>query len=543
MDQHQLRSRSSSRSELVDRPPSRSVGDLHKPLISPLSSVAHASPSPSTPTPSCHSHSHPAITSTPQSNEANALSPSHYITISSPSTPRRSSSVLPSPFLHPSSPVLPTLTKMSPQVLAPPPPSHNSSLHDHPRSSSRSEVLLRETLRRDRAASISPRSRIPRTESRPGRIASTSSEMFHCACTDSDDEGNLGYDNPLHVSLLFANLPKHQQNHAPPLQRASKSSADVQTLARRESDLREKDPIQTVFHLKLPHSSHPVPQSHLESYLCGTAIAQAHDRHPDRDSTSSSPEVSIRFACPFPTFPWTSFYGFIPVHLVHSFRLFSRTIFRIHCYLSEVALRMLTWITSHSSHRLSHPLHHLIVRRYRHHRHLHRLTTLRSRKHPRASQTPADVRGIIPTRRLLCPCLYTLTNPHTHSHGLMGRGNKQHRRQHHRRSTHEVLQLSCVPLTAMYLSPMSRGLVGHPVWTKIRRPKTTGAVGGGRGAHTRVARVLAPHDLLPSPLGSRARLCYHGFLLFFLVIPLHIYTDIYIHTSYSYARTYVEKWF
>ena len=286
MDQHEHCSRSSSRSE---RLPSICVGVPHKPLISPLSCTAHAPPSPS----ASSSHAHPAIISTPQTNEANTLLPSHYITISSPSTPRRSSSILPSPFLVHSTPVLPTVTKMSPQVLAPPPPSHNPSFHDQPRPSSRSERLLRETLRRDRAASISPRSRVPRTESRPGRVASTSSEMFHCACTDSDDEGDQGHDNPLHVSLLFANLPQHQQKHAPPLQRASKSSADVQTLTRpRESALREKEPIPTVFHLNLP-PSRAAPHGQLESYVCSTAVAQARNCHPDRASTSSSPEVSI----------------------------------------------------------------------------------------------------------------------------------------------------------------------------------------------------------------------------------------------------------
>ncbi|KAH9969320.1 hypothetical protein BGW80DRAFT_1335572 [Lactifluus volemus] len=291
MDQHPLRSRSSSRSDL---PPAISVSDPHKPLISPLSTRTSVPPSPSSSS-SCHpQRSHPAISSTPQSNEANTLTPSRYITTSSPSTPPRSSSLLASPFLLPSSPVLPALTKMSPQVLAPPPPSHNSSFHHDPRPSSRSEVLLRETLRRDRAASISPRSRIPHTESRPGRIPSTSSEMFHCACTDSDDEDNQDHLNPLHVSLLFSNFPQHHQGHAPPLQRASKSSGDVQTLSRRrESDLREKDHIPTLFHVKLPHS-HPVPQNHhLESYFPPTAVTQARGRHPDHDSTSSSQEVSI----------------------------------------------------------------------------------------------------------------------------------------------------------------------------------------------------------------------------------------------------------
>jgi hypothetical protein len=348
MDQHQQGSRSSSRSELPNRSPYICVplGDPHKAHTTPLSSnSAHAPPSPSSssstyPSPSTpsHRHTHPAITSTPQTNEANALFPPHYIT-SSHSTPRRSSSILPSPFLVPSSPVLPTLLTMSPQVLAPPPVPLNPPSHDQPRPSSRSERLLRETLRRDRAASLSPRSRMPRTESRSGRIASTSSEMFHCACTDSDDEGDHALENSLHVSLLFANLPQHHQNPALPLQRSSKSSADVQSLAGRESDLKEKRPIAPLCHVNLPHRS-AVPRSPFEGYICGATVAQARDRHADRDLTWSSPEVSTYLHMPLAHFfgdlsarCWL--YCYISSPYTSPFVLFATTFKLISCHSTQ----------------------------------------------------------------------------------------------------------------------------------------------------------------------------------------------------------------
>lgn len=301
MDQHnQQRSRSSSRSELPNRHSYISVpdpvGDPQKAHSSPFSCAARSPPSSSTsayPSPSTPSHRRtpPAITSTPQSNEANALFPPHYIT-SSHSTPRRSSSVLPSPFLVPSSPVLPTLLTMSPQVLAPPPAPLNPPSHDQPRPSSRSERLLRETLRRDRTASLSPRSRMPRAESRSGRIASTSGEMFHCACTDSDDDQG---DHALETPLLFANLPQHHQRPSLPLQRSSKSSADVQSLSRRrESDIKEKEPLVPLFHPNPPHRS-AVRQIPFDAYPNGAVSAQARDRYPDREPMWSSPEVSTRY--------------------------------------------------------------------------------------------------------------------------------------------------------------------------------------------------------------------------------------------------------
>ena len=294
MDQHQHRDRLSSQSEReLDNPICLPVSDPHKAHSSPSTCSACASPSPSTsayPSTSAPSHRHlpPANTSTPQTNEANALFPPHYIT-SSFSTPRRTSSVLPSPFLVPS-PALPTLLTMSPQVLAPPLPALNPPIHDQPRPSSRSERLLRETLRRDRAASLSPRSRMPRPDFSSGRIASTStsSEMFHCACADGDEEA----DQPLgtsHVSLLFANLPQHQQR-PPPLQRSAKSSADVHSMRRRES---EKEPMPPLFHINPPHRG-AVTHGPLEGYLYGAADAQTRDRHPDRESVWSSAEVSTR---------------------------------------------------------------------------------------------------------------------------------------------------------------------------------------------------------------------------------------------------------
>lgn len=314
MDQY---SRSSSRSELLNRLSSVCVpaGHPHKVHSSPFTCTARAPPSPSSssayPSSStpCHRHLLPANTSTPQTNEANALFPPHYIT-SSLSTPRRSSSVLPSPFIVPSSPLLPTLSTMSPQVLALPPVPLNPPSHDQPRPSSRSERLLRETLRRDRAASLSPRSRMPHPESHSSRIASTSGEMFHCACTDSDDEGEQDRETSQHGSLLFANLPQHQQQRpAPPLQRAPRS-ADVHshTRRRRESDLREKEPLVPLFQTNPPHRS-SAAQSPFESYLCGAAITQARDRHPDRESTWSSPEVSTRFSYAICTFLRRPFYS------------------------------------------------------------------------------------------------------------------------------------------------------------------------------------------------------------------------------------------
>jgi hypothetical protein len=190
---------------------------------------------------------------------------------------------------------------------------------------------------------------------------------------------------------------------------------------------------------------------------------------------------------------------------------------------------MLTSLFPYPSHRRSlHPLH-LIASHHRHHPHLHHRSTLRFRKRPLAPKSPAAVRGTIPTQLLPCPCLYTLINPRTHSHRLGCRDNKQHRRQHHQRSMHGVLQPSCVPLTVMSLSPMSRDSVRLPVWTKIQRPKATDAVGhGGRGTHARVAGALAPHD--SRLLQEASRLFYMVFSPFFFVIPLHTYTAIYLNT-------------
>ncbi|KAI9508600.1 hypothetical protein F5148DRAFT_874432 [Russula earlei] len=294
MDQHH-RSRSSSRSELPNRPPSICVspGPPHKAHSSLLSPSPRAPPSPSSPAyPPSYNHTHPAITSTPQTNEANALFPPHYIT-SSLATPHRSSSVLLSPFFTPPSPALPALLTMSPQVLAPSPAPLHPPSHGQQRPSSRSERLLRETLRRDRAASLSPRSRIPRAESRSARIASTSGEMFHCACTESDDED----DQPNHSSLLFAQLPQHRQRPMPPFQHPSTSSADVQSLIHHESGLKEKLPIVPLCHSNSPYRS-AAPQNPFESYLCSTAAAQKHDRQADHESTWSSTESS---SLPSPT--------------------------------------------------------------------------------------------------------------------------------------------------------------------------------------------------------------------------------------------------
>ena len=294
MDQHQHRSRSSSRSELAHPPASISVAVPHKAHATKLIYSLRAPPSPSAsayPSSSRPSHRHsppPAHTSTPHCNEANALLPP-YITPPPLSTPRRLSSHPPSPLLTPS-PVLPTLATMSPQVLVPPPIPQTPSLQDQLRSASRSERLLRETLRRDRAASLSPRTRVRRPESSSGRIASTSSEMFHCACTDSDEEGD---DNSVHVSLLFVNPPQHQQKFAPPLQRASKSSADVRPKSRRpEPHLKEKESVHSVIPISSSHRR-PVPPSQPETFMYGAPPTQVRDRYPERDPTWSSPEVSI----------------------------------------------------------------------------------------------------------------------------------------------------------------------------------------------------------------------------------------------------------
>jgi hypothetical protein len=319
MDQHQHRPRSSSRSE---REPANPIClplcHPHKThSISPSTCSACAPSTPSSPPP-CHRPLLPANTSTPQTNEANTLFPPHYIT-SSFSTPRRTSSALRSPFLAPS-PALPALLTMTPQVLAPPLPSLNPPVHDQPRPSSRSERLLRETLRRDRAASLSPRSRIPHPDFASGRVASTttSSEMFHCACTDSDDEVNQS-NGTSHVSLLFANLPQHQQKPSPPLQRSSKSSADVHSMGRRrELDLKEKELSPPLFHISYPHRGTvaPVP---LDGYSYGTANAHMRDRYPDRELAWSSTEVSTRLLYPFfsPEMLFSDVGLSNPIHLTH----------------------------------------------------------------------------------------------------------------------------------------------------------------------------------------------------------------------------------
>ncbi|KAH9957301.1 hypothetical protein BC827DRAFT_1157303 [Russula dissimulans] len=164
---------------------------------------------------------------------------------------------------------------MPPQLLVPSPAPLNPPSHDQPRPSSRSERLLRETLRRDRAASISPRSRMPRAESRSGRVASTSSEMFHCACTDSDDEGDLVHDTSPHVSLLFTDLPQHQRQR-PVLQHAPNGSADV---LRHESGLREKEPVVPLCHSNAYRGA--ALQNPFESYPYGPTVSQKRDRHAD----------------------------------------------------------------------------------------------------------------------------------------------------------------------------------------------------------------------------------------------------------------------
>jgi len=185
------------------------------------------------------------------------------------------------------------LLTMPPQVLVPSSAPLNPPSHDQPRPSSRSERLLRETLRRDRAASISPRSRMPRAESRSGRVASTSSEMFHCACTDSDDDGDLVHDTSPPVSLLFTNLPQHRHQR-PVLQHAPNSSADV---PRHRSGLKEKEPIVPLCHHSNPHRG-AVLQNPFESYPYGPTVAQKRDRHADRESTWSSTDSS---SLPSPT--------------------------------------------------------------------------------------------------------------------------------------------------------------------------------------------------------------------------------------------------
>ena len=119
--------------------------------------------------------------------------------------------------------------------------------------------------------------------------------MFHCACTDGDDdEGDHTLETPLHVSLLFANAPQHHQTPPLPLQRSSKSSADVQSLSRRrESDVKEKEPFVPLFHSNPPHRS-AVRQIPFEGYPNGAVIPQVRGRYPDRESMWSSPEVSAR---------------------------------------------------------------------------------------------------------------------------------------------------------------------------------------------------------------------------------------------------------
>ncbi|KAH9164204.1 hypothetical protein EDB89DRAFT_2017913 [Lactarius sanguifluus] len=256
MDQHQHRSRSSSRSESAHPPASIPVAGPHKAHASKLSYTLRAPPSPSAsayPSSSCSSHRHslppPAHTSTPHCNEANT--PPHYITPPSPS-PRRLSYLLPSPLITPS-PVLPTLATMSPQPHYP------------------------------------PRTRVPRPESRSGRVASTSSEMFHCACTDSDEEGDEHHDNSLHVSLLFVNPPPHP----PAFQRSSKSSVDVRPTSRRpEPHLKEKRPIPSVIHINSSQRRSAPQAQQPESFMYGAAMTQVLDRRPDRDPAWSSPESS-----------------------------------------------------------------------------------------------------------------------------------------------------------------------------------------------------------------------------------------------------------
>jgi hypothetical protein len=95
--------------------------------------------------------------------------------------------------------------------------------------------------------------RTPRPDIVSGRIASTStsSEMFHCACTDGDDEVDQAHG----TSHQFAPAPAEAFT---PLQRSSKSSADVHSMTRRrESDLKEKGAYSTplLSHTNPPHSA------------------------------------------------------------------------------------------------------------------------------------------------------------------------------------------------------------------------------------------------------------------------------------------------
>jgi hypothetical protein len=80
-------------------------------------------------------------------------------------------------------------------------------------------------------------------------------------CTDSDDEVDQAHGMSHHISLLFANLPQHQQKPSPTLQHASKSSADMHSMSRRrESDLRRRNLLHhfstSIFHIAVPSHVH-----------------------------------------------------------------------------------------------------------------------------------------------------------------------------------------------------------------------------------------------------------------------------------------------
>ena len=64
---------------------------------------------------------------------------------------------------------------------------------------------------------------------------------------------------------------------------------------RRESDLREKEPIPPLFPINPPHRN-AVVQAPFEGYFYSAADAQMRDRHPDRESVWSSAEVSTRYS-------------------------------------------------------------------------------------------------------------------------------------------------------------------------------------------------------------------------------------------------------
>ncbi|KAI0058737.1 hypothetical protein BV25DRAFT_1194464 [Artomyces pyxidatus] len=280
------------------------IAFLQKARVSPPGTSSSTSPSPLRPSTPCRSH---ADTPPPSSPRHTYTRPFH---LPSPATPRNNR-LAPSTLLTPASPRVPTLA-MSVQIHSPTPASPSHHPHDLPRPPSRSERLLRETLRKDRALSLSPRSRVRRTESYQGRVPSDN--MFDCACNDDDEQDNSG------VSLLFVGSQQQHQRHpsAPRavLHRSSKSVADVPSLRRgreRQRDGRgERDlsalpspssssgSLQQQQQQQAPHRA--VLRSQLENVLRG-AGAQARERHTsdnserDRDWVWSSPEVRLLLSC------------------------------------------------------------------------------------------------------------------------------------------------------------------------------------------------------------------------------------------------------